>query len=83
MVYTPYCYEEETEKIFPVLYLQHGHGENETGWTASGKVNFILDNLIAEGKAAPMAVVMSNGWCRLWMRTGSGSWISGCLKSSF
>ncbi len=61
MVYTPYCYEEETEKIFPVLYLQHGHGENETGWTASGKVNFILDNLIAEGKAAPMAVVMSNG----------------------
>ena len=61
MVYTPYCYEKETEKTFPVLYLQHGHGENEAGWTASGKVNFILDNLIAEGKAVPMAVVMSNG----------------------
>ena len=44
-----------------MLYLQHGHGENEVGWTASGKVNFILDNLIAEKKAVPMVVVMSNG----------------------
>ena len=61
MVYTPYCYEEETTKEFPVLYLQHGHGENEIGWTASGKVNFILDNLIAEKKAVPMIIVMSNG----------------------
>lgn len=61
MVYTPYCYEEERTKAFPVLYLQHGHGENEIGWTASGKVNFILDNLIAEKKAVPMVVVMSNG----------------------
>lgn len=61
MVYTPYCYEEETEREFPVLYLQHGHGENEIGWTASGKVNFILDNLIAEKKAVPMVIVMSNG----------------------
>ena len=41
--------------------LQHGHGENEIGWTASGKVNFILDNLIAEKKAVPMVIVMSNG----------------------
>ncbi len=61
MVYTPYCYEEETDRDFPVLYLQHGHGENEIGWTASGKVNFILDNLIAEKKAVPMVIVMSNG----------------------
>ena len=61
VVYTPYCYEEETTKEFPVLYLQHGHGENEIGWTASGKVNFILDNLIAEKKAVPMVIVMSNG----------------------
>lgn len=61
VVYTPYCYEEETERDFPVLYLQHGHGENEIGWTASGKVNFILDNLIAEKKAVPMVIVMSNG----------------------
>lgn len=61
VVYTPYCYEKEKEREFPVLYLQHGHGENEVGWTASGKVNFILDNLIAEKKAVPMVVVMSNG----------------------
>lgn len=61
IVYTPYCYETEKEREFPVLYLQHGHGENEIGWTASGKVNFILDNLIAEGKAVPMIVVMCNG----------------------
>lgn len=61
MVYTPYVYEKETERIFPVLYLQHGHGENEIGWTNSGKVHFILDNLIAEGKAVPFVVVMCNG----------------------
>ncbi len=61
MVYTPYVYEKETERVFPVLYLQHGHGENEIGWTASGKVHFILDNLIAEGKAVPFVVVMCNG----------------------
>lgn len=61
VVYTPYAYEKDPDRQFPVLYLQHGHGENEAGWTASGKVNFILDNLIAEGRAVPMAVVMSNG----------------------
>jgi len=60
-VYTPYCYEKETDREFPVLYLQHGHGENEVGWTASGKVHFILDNLIEEKKAVPFIVVMSNG----------------------
>ena len=37
VIYTPAAYEEETDKTFPVLYLQHGHGENETGWTTSGK----------------------------------------------
>ena len=61
MVYTPYCYEEQLEKEFPVLYLQHGHGENEIGWTASGKVNFIADNLIAQKSMTPMIIVMSNG----------------------
>lgn len=65
IVYTPYCYEKELDREFPVLYLQHGHGENEIGWTASGKVNFILDNLIAEGKAVPMIVVMSNGMVQM------------------
>lgn len=60
-VYTPYVYETDTKREFPVLYLQHGHGENEVGWTASGKVHFIMDNLIAEGKAVPFIIVMSNG----------------------
>lgn len=61
VVYTPAEYEKKPEKIFPVLYLQHGHGENETSWTTAGKVHFILDNLIAEKKAVPFVVVMCNG----------------------
>jgi len=61
MIYTPPCYEEAPEEIFPVLYLQHGHGENECGWSAAGRVPFILDNLIAAGKCTPFAVVMNNG----------------------
>jgi enterochelin esterase-like enzyme len=62
MVYTPADYEEETTKRYPVLYLQHGAGEDETGWPAQGKMNFILDNLIAEKKATPMIVVMDRGY---------------------
>ena len=61
MVYTPAEYDFNPEKTFPVLYLQHGHGENEVGWTNAGKVNFIMDNLIAEKKAVPFVIVMSNG----------------------
>ena len=49
------------ELAYPVLYLQHGWGENETGWVQQGKVNYILDNLIAEAKAEKMLVVMCNG----------------------
>ena len=44
-----------------MLYLQHGSGESERGWTDQGRANFILDNLIAEGKATPMIIVMENG----------------------
>ncbi|HEX8038695.1 MAG TPA: alpha/beta hydrolase-fold protein [Chryseosolibacter sp.] len=61
-VYTPPGYDENTDKRFPVLYLQHGAGEDETGWYNQGKVDFILDNLIAEGKAVPMLVVMDRGY---------------------
>ena len=61
MVYTPWEYDYNPEKTYPVLYLQHGHGENEVGWTYSGKVNLIMDNLIAEGKATPFVIVMNNG----------------------
>ena len=56
---------------YPVLYLQHGAGEDERGWTAQGRANFILDNLIAAGKARPMIVVMDNGYAtRPRARTG-------------
>ncbi len=61
-VYTPPSYDKDCTTRYPVLYLQHGAGENEVEWTHSGKVNFILDNLIAEAKARPMIVVMNNGF---------------------
>lgn len=61
IVYTPAEYYNNPDKRYPVLYLQHGMGENETSWANQGKMNFIMDNLIAEGKAEPMIVVMDNG----------------------
>lgn len=61
-VYTPAEYEKNPNKRFPVLYLQHGGGENETGWAHQGAVNIILDNLIANKKAEPMIVVMNCGY---------------------
>jgi enterochelin esterase-like enzyme len=60
-VYTPPDYDANARKHYPVLYLQHGWGEDETGWGKQGRVNFIMDNLIASGKAKPMIVVMENG----------------------
>jgi enterochelin esterase-like enzyme len=62
LVYTPPGYDEDPSKRYPVLYLQHGSGEDETGWSNQGKMDFILDNLIAEGKAKPMLVVMDRGY---------------------
>jgi enterochelin esterase-like enzyme len=62
MVYTPPGYDADRDKRYPVLYLQHGGGEDETGWTRQGRMNFILDNLIAEKKAVPMIVVMEKGY---------------------
>jgi enterochelin esterase-like enzyme len=61
-VYTPPDYEKNTIARYPVLYLQHGMGEDETGWSVQGKANLILDNLIAEKKAVPMIIVMDNGY---------------------
>ena len=61
-VYTPPGYDNDVTKRYPVLYLQHGAGEDETGWPGQGKMDFILDNLIAEGKATPMIVVMDRGY---------------------
>ena len=60
MVYTPADYEN-SQLRYPVLYLQHGMGEDETGWSHQGFMQNIMDNLIAEGKAMPMIVVMESG----------------------
>lgn len=60
-VYTPPGYDKDAGKTYPVLYIQHGGGEDERGWAVQGKTNIILDNLIAGGKAVPMLVVIPNG----------------------
>ena len=60
-VYTPPDYDKDPNKRFPVLYLQHGMGEDETGWGNQGHANLIMDNLIADGKAKPFIIVMENG----------------------
>ena len=60
MVYTPADYENGKKK-YPVLYLQHGMGEDETGWSKQGHMQHIMDNLIAKGDAVPMIVVMESG----------------------
>ncbi len=57
-IYTPPGYDENTDTKYPVLYILHGGGEDERGWAMQGKANLILDNLIAEGKAKPMLLVM-------------------------
>lgn len=64
LVYTPPNYDVQTKGRYPVLYLQHGGGEDETGWTKQGHANFILDNLIASHSAKPMIIVMANGYAR-------------------
>jgi enterochelin esterase-like enzyme len=61
-VYTPPDYEKDLTKRYPVLYLQHGGGEDETGWGSQGNAGLIMDNLIAEGKAKPFLIVMANSY---------------------
>jgi enterochelin esterase family protein len=60
-VYTPPDYDKNPNTRYPVLYLQHGAGEDETGWGSQGHAGLILDNLIAGGKVKPFIVVMDNG----------------------
>lgn len=62
-IYTPPKYGTERNKKYPVLYLQHGGGENETGWVWQGKVTNIMDNLLAENACEEMIVVMNTGYC--------------------
>jgi enterochelin esterase-like enzyme len=61
-VYTPPGYEKNLSARYPVLYLQHGGGEDETGWGAQGFTGLIMDNLIAAGKAKPFLIVMANSY---------------------
>ncbi len=61
-VYTPPAYDPAQKKPYPVLYLLHGYSDGADGWTAVGRANVILDNLIAQGKAKPMLIVMTLGY---------------------
>ena len=60
-VYTPPDYDKDASRRYPVLYLQHGAGEDESGWGNQGHAGLIMDNLIAEGKTKPFIIVMDNG----------------------
>ena len=61
-VYTPPDYDKDPSKRYPVLYLQHGGGEDETGWGSQGHAGLIMDNLIAAGQAKPFIIVMANSY---------------------
>jgi enterochelin esterase family protein len=63
-VYTPPDYDLDREARYPVLYLQHGGGEDERGWVVQGRVNHIMDNLIAAKQTKPMIIVMERGYAR-------------------
>jgi enterochelin esterase-like enzyme len=67
-VYTPPEYDANPTVRYPVLYLQHGAGEDERGWHKQGKMSFIIDNLLAAKKARPMIIVMDRGYA---MRPGA------------
>ena len=72
-VYTPPGYDPAAKKTYPVLYLLHGYSDDASGWTAVGRANVILDNLIAQGKTKPMIVVMPLGYGTMEMiRVGWG-----------
>src|SRR5207247_2907922 len=77
-VYTPPEYDAKLQKRYPVLYLQHGSGGDERQWAIQGRANFILDNLIAAGKAKPMIVVMEKGYAtRAGASGGAGGKLGG------
>lgn len=73
VIYTPPGYEKEKAKKYPVLYLLHGTTDTEETWTKVGRANIILDNLIAQGKAVPMIIVMPYGRAYPKISKSSGS----------
>lgn len=78
-VYTPPGYDTKNKEKYPVMYIQHGGGEDERGWAEQGKTDIILDNLIAEGKAKPMIVVISNG--NVSIGKGGGGYSSAAMAA--
>ncbi len=75
-IYTPPGYDVNTTEAYPVLYILHGGGEDETGWATQGKTDLIIDNLIAAKKAQPMLVVMPDA------NLGAGGFNAGGIESS-
>src|SRR5271165_5308691 len=74
-VYTPPGYDSSAKATYPVLYLLHGFSDDASGWTAVGHANVIFDNLISQGKAKPMIVVMPLGYGTMEMiQLGWGAW---------
>ena len=71
-VYTPPGYGEDPSQRYPVLYLQHGWGEDETGWSTQGHVNLIMDNLLAAGEIEPFLIVMTYGMTNEGFGPGRG-----------
>lgn len=75
-IYTPPGYDEKQSEKYPVLYILHGGGEDQTGWATQGKADLILDNLIVAGKAKPMLIVMPDA------NIGTGGFNAGGIESS-
>ena len=73
-VYTPPGYDEKSKKPYPVLYLLHGWSDSDSGWSAVGHANLILDNLLAAGKIKPMIVVMPLGYGDIAFVRNHGVW---------
>ncbi len=81
-VYTPPDYDKDPAKRYPVLYLQHGGGEDETGWGSQGNAGLILDNLIAAGKARPFMIVMANSYVPGAAGPGRGPGAAGATNAA-
>ncbi len=81
-VYTPPGFDPRSKQTYPVLYLLHGYSDDPSAWTMMGKANVILDNLIAQGKARPMIVVMPLGYGTMEVITrGWSSWRDAALTT--
>jgi len=80
-IYTPPGYDKDGGKTYPVLYIQHGGGEDERGWAVQGKTNIILDNLIAARRATPMIVVIANGNVTIPGSTAGGGYNDAAMNA--